>query len=228
MTACPICSTEATAKREVYWTCPGCGVWFQSPMPTKRWHGAHEHWLGKPMGDDEKRANEQLATYLFETVLGGKASAVADIGCSYPYLLKCLENRGCACVGLDGEPRENDLGIDVIEFDMDQERIDLTYDLIIFVHTFEHIYDPLRAFRILRQMVNKQGTASEGVMFIRMPDNQVSGIERDLFDTMYEIHPFVHSLSSIAQLCAMTDTFVIESTYELVPGQRDMVLRPIV
>ena len=39
--------------------------------------------------------------------------------------------------------------------------------------------------------------------------------------------PGVYCLASIAELCAQTNTFVIELARAIVPGQRDLILRPI-
>ena len=224
--ACPICSTTSSARREgtPYWMCHGCGAWWQDPMPPKLWHAAHE---GDPaqMSETDKRINEQLAEWLLRETMGGKPGPTLDVGAAYPYLAYSLSRHGCAAVGMDGFVVEHDLGTPVINRDFEsaeQDTIGKRQALITFIHAFEHIYDPLAAIRKLRGWL-----ADDGALFIRMPDNQVEGIERDMTPGHYQIHPFVHALSSIAELCAQTGVFRIERTYELKPGQRDMVLRPI-
>jgi SAM-dependent methyltransferase len=233
MSACPICATITDKQRagSPYWMCSGCGAWFQDPMPPKRWHGDHEHWLGLPMPQAEKDANESLCDSLFRNVMHSKPGNVLDIGASYPYLLSRFKARGCEVLGFDGEPQRNDLGILVAQFDLDTVGLPTPGNplgpgpqsmLICCVHSFEHFYDPVSAFHKLRWL-----TAEGGAIFIRMPDNMVDGYERDLTPGHFTIHPWFHSLSSIAELCARTKTFRIESALELRPGQRDIVLRPL-
>lgn len=229
---CPICATETNVKRggTPYWICSGCGLWFQSPLPPKRWHGPHEVWLGQPMPDAEKAANEALAKWLFEEVMHKRAGPTLDVGASYPYLAHCLGKSGCPAFAMDASEEcaknAGDLGVLALPYDFESD--DWTgWDgrdlaLISFVHSFEHLYDPLKAMRRLREIV-----ADDGALFIRMPDNHVPGYERDLTPGHLTIHPYFHSLSSIAELCSQTNMFVIESTSALLPGQRDNVLRPI-
>lgn len=227
MPACPICSTESNTKREStpYFMCSACGVWWQDPMPSKHWHGPHETWLGQPMPEDEKRINAGLADWLFTDIMGGKPGYTLDIGVSYPWLAYCLKQRGCAVMGIDGDGQINNLGVHVIHDDfetIDPDKIGAKQRLITFVHSFEHVYDPVAVMRKVRGML-----AEDGAVYIRMPDNQVEGIERDLTEGHFLIHPFIHALSSIAECCARTEAFVIERAAELKPGQRDLVLRPI-
>ena len=227
---CPICVTPSTRKRHgtPYHVCDGCGLWFQSPTPPKVLHGEHEVWIGLEMPEQEKAANKSLASWLFEKALRGKPGPTLDIGASYPILAHYLEELGCVATAIDpDEEILKDHGLRVLCWRMDFETqtpplSEYPYRLVSFVHSFEHIYDPLAAFHRLRHLI-----ADDGALFIRMPDNQVEGYERDLTPGHFTIHPYFHALSSIAQICAQTNTFFIEQSYELKPGQRDMILRPI-
>lgn len=229
MPACPICATPSGRQRAdtPYWICDACGLWFQSPLPPKRWHGPHEVWLGQPMPDAEKAANEALAKWLFDEVMHKRAGLTFDVGASYPYLAHCLAQHGCNTYAIDGSDEITaPHGLNVKCWQSDIETCGTlaahAFDLITFVHNFEHLYDPVAIFRKLRPML-----VDDGRLFIRMPDNGVPGIERDVTPGHFQIHPYVHALSSIAQLCAQTDTFTIECAIELRPGQRDIVMRPI-
>jgi SAM-dependent methyltransferase len=229
---CPICATVVSAQREgtPYWTCSGCGAWFQDPMPPKVYAGAHEE-RGDAMSDADKAANEWLAAYLFDDVLGFKTGRTLDVGAKYPYLASRLQARGCHAVAIDGDPDVERFGaqLGTIGYQLDFETGAIyddgrltPWDLITFVHVFEHLYDPTAAMRKLRRLV-----ADDGHVFIRMPDHTVPGIERDLTPGHFSIHPFVHCLASIAELCARTETFRIDWHHALMPGQRDLVLSPI-
>ena len=226
MRACYICGTECVEQvpNSPYWKCPACGVWAQFPFPSKTWHGAHEPPASEPMSDMERRANRDLADWIFQNVMQGNAGKVLDIGACYPYLLHCLRERGCEVTAWDGDPRSNDLGIPVIKADLDELNVEVEadFDLIVMVHTLEHIYDLPAAFRKLRGLI-----ANNGRLFIRSPDNMVQGYERDLTPGHASIHPWFLALSAIAELCAQTKTFCIEHSLELIPGQRDSILVPL-
>lgn len=192
-------------------------------MPPKVWHAEHEA-PPEQMPEEDKRINEGIADWLVREVMGGKPGYTLDVGSSYPYLVYSLKKLGCRATGIDGDGNRSDLNVTVIRDDFETAKFFIApcFDLCTFVHSFEHMYDPIAAMRKLRRII-----ADNGAVFIRMPDNQVQGIERDLTPGHYTIHPFVHALSSIAELCARTGTFRIERTYELLPGQRDILLRPI-
>lgn len=96
------------------------------------------------------------------------------------------------------------------------------FDLITCIHSFEHMYRPLDALRKLRTLI-----ANDGALFIRCPDSRVPGVERDYVDPLYATHPFVHTLSSVVRACAETGTFRVDWEQALVPGQRDIILRPL-
>lgn len=228
---CPICETSTETKRAgtPYFACPGCGLLFQDPAPQKVWHGPHETWVGEPMPEQEKRVNEWLANYLFDNVMRGKPGRTLDVGASYCWLAHCLAQRGCHAYAWD--PSE-----EIGKFRKDYPDVHYRYcdfedmntpnyrglSLIIFCHSYEHLYRPLDAMRKCRRML-----AKDGALFIRMPDSGVRGVERDFTEGHYKIHPYCHSLSSVAEICARTNTFTIVSAAELLPGQRDIILSPI-
>lgn len=227
--ACPVDRSEAQARHGTtpYWICPCCDLWFQDPAPPKLWHGSHEA-PGDAMGDDEKGVNENLARWLFGHVMRGRPGPTLDIGSHYPWLAKCLNDRGCHALAIDGSQDSHvfaaELGVDhlLCDFETGADGLPPGQRLITFVHVFEHIYDPLAALRKLRALV-----ADDGAVFIRMPDHRVPGYERDLTEGHFTIHPMFWTLTAILQACVETGVFVVSEQFVLTPGQRDLVLRPI-
>lgn len=232
VTTCPICSTTTEKKygSGPYWICGNCSLWFQHPLPDKIWHGPHE---GDPaaMADGEKRANEQIASWLFTDWLKSrKGSRTLDVGAAFPWLAHSLGNLGCDAHAIDGEPHPFDgmaCKMEARDFDRFGAPPGARYDLITVVHTFEHLYTPVHALRDLRAAV-----ADDGFIYLRMPDHGVPGFERDLAAGHYAIHPFYHCLDSLLQ--AMVElwkdagrSFEVVFTSPVVPGQRDTILRPI-
>ncbi len=231
MATCPICSTETTTKHTEtpYFVCNGCGLWFQSPLPPKILHGPHETHLAQPMPDNEKAINAALADYLFREVMGGKPGRTLDVGASYAWLAHSLGQHGCQAIAWDPSDELKqfraeypDVTCRYVNFeDMNTPNYH-GLRLITFVHVFEHTYQPTEVLKKCRRML-----ARAGKLFIRMPDSCVPGIERDLTEGHFKIHPMVHSLSTIAEMCARTKTFTVESAGELRPGQRDIILCPL-
>ena len=236
MSACPICRTETSAKyRDTpYFQCPTCDVLFQDPMPPKVYAGAHEP-DPEAMSESERQVNRDLAKWLFEHVMGGKAGPTLDVGAKFPVLASELWHLSCTAVAMDGDPRveayAKALGVTGIVGDFEQLNPDedlrhalpsARYSLITFIHVFEHTYDPLAVLRKLRRMI-----ADDGAVFIRLPDHRVTGIERDLTPGHLTIHPYIYTLTAMLQALAETQTFAITESYPLVPGQRDLILRPL-
>lgn len=227
MPACPICCTEARHQHgdSPYHVCPSCDLWFQDPLPDKVWHGPHEQ-PGDAMGEAEKRVNAELATRLFREALGGTPGPTLDVGSHYPWLAKTLRDLGCDARALDGSPDSAgfaaELGVPHTLADFEAWEADGAYRLVTMIHVFEHMERPLEALRKLRWIV-----ARDGAVFLRLPDHAVPGFERDLTPGHYRIHPMFHTLTSVLQACAETDTFEVVREQALVPGQRDLLLRPL-
>ena len=155
---------------------------------------------------------------------------VLDVGASCPYLAKCLIDLGCNAMAIEAAPGAPQyaaaLSVPLLHCDFEEwtppEELLGSFNLVTMIHVFEHIYKPADAFRKVRRLLTP-----DGALFIRMPDHRVRGIERDLTPGHYTIHPYIHTLTSILQLCAETGTFAVEEQWALEPGQRDLLLRPL-
>jgi hypothetical protein len=191
-------------------------------MPPKLYQHPDEYDL-QEMPEGDKTANRMLAQWLFDNPMRKVAGATLDVGSKHPVLAAYLREHGCASFAIDAELPRYSLGIEVFHGDFERDAIPGSYDLITFVHVWEHAYHPAATMTKMRGLMRDEHSR----LFLRIPDSNVDGIDRDYIPERYAIHPYIHSLSSIAQLCAQTDAFVIEHTYALLPGQRDMVLRPI-
>jgi len=219
-------------------------------MPPKTLEADHEldsdgRSTGHLMSDHDKAVNVSLAGWLDEKVrsyVGKKLKADSrpthqsqlkmclDIGSKYPYLSHCLSKKGFMAFGMDGIDSTDDYGKDLgvtmmrEDFEAWEPKTESNYHLITMIHCFEHMYEPLSAMKKLRRLVRE-----DGLVFLRLPDNEVSGFERDLTPGHYTIHPFFHSLSSVLEILVRTaPTFeVLETTPMNGAGQRDILLRPI-
>jgi len=242
MAECPICRSKASSKYKdtPYWDCPFCGCWFQSPMPPKVYEADHEKdseggFTGHLMSDYEKDINKALATNIFSRWFSGPIKTL-DIGAKYPYLAYCFKELGCESYAMDNIEivPEYSKALDVPMLMADFENISEEqiaewthtdkFQLITMVHMFEHLYNPLAALKKMKKMLT-----DDGVLFLRLPQHDVSGFERDLTTGHYTIHPFFHSLTSLLELLVQAkDLFTIEWERPMEGGgQRDLILKPI-
>lgn len=221
---CPVCRSSTIARaRGPYHVCAVCDCWFQHPAPPKAYHGPDEPGVGT-MPSDEIAANQALAGWLFDQALQRRPLPTLDIGAKVPVLASSLAALGCDAYAMDACVPVALPGVTWVAGDFEQGTAPaMRFGLVTLVHTFEHLYDPLTALRRLRALVR-----DDGRVFIRMPDHHVQGYERDLTPHHYTIHPFFHSITSILEaLAQIRDCFVVEWAAALVPGQRDLLLRPI-
>src|SRR5262249_19722484 len=66
-----------------------------------------------------------------------------------------------------------------------------------------------------------------GILFVRSPDSQAPGIERDFTPGHFEIHPTVWREEAMYEVLArLQDSFVVYETYEI-SHQRDYLLQAI-
>jgi SAM-dependent methyltransferase len=229
MSACLICRTEATERREVYFCCPNCGCWWQDPAPPKTFIAEFE---GDPavMSEGDRQVNRELADRLFRNVMGGNPGKTLDIGCKLPILASALGDLGCRPHACDAaELKYAYMGVQMHRTDIeddDQWKYLASFgkfDLITLIHVLEHLLDPLAVFRKLRQVIS-----DNGALFLRLPDHDVNGWERDMTPGHFQIHNYFFCARSILQCCVETGAFVMADSWALDGvGQRDIVLKPI-
>jgi tetratricopeptide (TPR) repeat protein/SAM-dependent methyltransferase len=242
MPNCPVCSNEALNKitNTPYWDCKFCGCWWQNPLPPKVFEGQHEKddsGHSAKMSDFEKDINRSLATSIFTNYMSSKPGKCLDIGSKYPYMSHCFNEFGCVSYGMDSidevDEYSKELNVPMVFGDFEklsaEEILSQTtggekFNLITMIHMFEHLYNPIEALKKLKDLLT-----DDGVLFLRLPQHDVSGFERDLQDSHYKIHPYYHSFSSVLEcLVQAKDAFIIEVNTPMEgAGQRDIVLRPI-
>jgi len=231
---CPVCRAQSTRRvgESPYWACPSCDVWFQHPLPSKVYIGAHEP-PPEQMPDEERAANVDLARRLAErmrfTARPNEQPRTLDIGAKLPVLADALaRNHNAQAVVIEHEPiASGQFMVDVVRVDFEafvaSRRWWKAFDLVTLIHTFEHFARPLDALSKIRRFIKRDGR-----LFIRMPDHSVPGYERDLTPGHYTIHPYYHCLQSVLECCAqLKDQWAIEERQELRPGQSDFWLAPI-
>ncbi len=246
MATCPVCNVFSNKKinNTPYWDCGYCGCYWQEPLPPKVYEADHEKdehggFKGHLMSDLEKDCNRWVAGLVFYSPVGLNSTPgkVLDIGAKYPYLSYCLKELGCEAYAMDNieivPEYSKELNIPMLMADFeaitDEQIQEWTksekFQAITMVHCFEHMEHPIEALRKIRRLL-----ADDGCLFLRLPQHDISGYERDLTPGHFTIHPFFHSLSSILELLVQTkDLFTVawESPMEG-SGQRDILLKPIV
>lgn len=218
--ACPVCGSYDHApyeKSPKYSICQGCGLHRQLILPEKTYEGPEENFgqgpgTGHLMSDEDKEANKTLAEALYSQF---KPQSVLDIGCKYPYFLFQFTlpsgNAGKPeyLLGIDAIDEVigygQELGVPIIKTDVEGEgNLELglvlnerpqNWDLITLVHTLEHFHDPTRT---IPEILNR--LSDGGVLFIRTPNPEIGGIERDLTGHHLLIHPYLFTRKSLQTL----------------------------
>lgn len=229
---CPICGMKkfTPVVGSPYYQCNDCRVWYQSPFPEKRFLHEKEP-PGDQMTESDKGVNQRLAEHLFGNVMMAQTGRVLDCGAKYSWIGKCFKDLGCDVTAIDAIPEvikySEELGIKGIQYNIDEE-CDVvqalgSFDFILLIHVLEHLYNPIEVVKKLRNMLKKGDR-----MFVRCPDHEVDGIERDLTPHHFTIHPFVYHLESVERLLQITGAFSVIGTNELRgAGQRDYVWEAI-
>lgn len=244
---CPVCGIVETSQvfdhlmPHPYKQCTNCNILYQPNMGGKVYEADHEH-LGSLMSDQDKQANKTLADLLWRNHLSKKVDASQyyhfDIGSKYPYLAHCMQKHDVKSMGIDGIEEGRGFGDelevpmivgdfegDISTWDFPKDTIDRfsnNIHLITLVHCLEHFYKPKETLRKIRKIMT-----DDGVLFIRCPDSDAAGIERDFTEGHYSIHPVIWNERAMYELLAqLQDCFYVEETYTL-HGQRDYILRPL-
>ncbi|MBV8399508.1 MAG: methyltransferase domain-containing protein, partial [Acetobacteraceae bacterium] len=252
--SCPVCGGTGTTKPRLdlephpYVRCDGCGLFYQPNMRTKVFEGHHET-RGDLMSPADREANRLLALAFYRNHLAAKFAGQAlfhlDIGSKYPYFGHCLQavaaehGRQLTSHAIDGIPEAREFGrqlgvlMAIGNFEEEPESWNIPsamrqriaeggFHCVSLIHCLEHFYDPLQTLRKIRELM-----VDGGILFIRSPDSEAPGIERDFTAGHYDIHPTIWCESAMYEaLAKMEDAFTIYETYEL-GHQRDYLLRAV-
>ena len=229
MRSCPLCKNKSFLNYvyKSYATCTKCDHVYQPKPFEKVWMnpstGDCNGFEGAVMGDQEKAANMYLAAWLTKRV---KPTATLDVGCGYPYLAHCFKTLGASVTAVDGafadDTINNDLDVHTIAYDWEskQEYEGENVDLITMVHSFEHFQDPIAAMSKAKNILT-----DEGVLYIRSPSKDVSGIERDHTEGHAKIHPNIFGTKSMKYAAAKAGLHLIWMEHSHGYGQTSWVFK---
>ena len=204
MRKCPLCGDKRRVEYpyKTYKTCANCQHTYQPRPPKKKFQNPDEEFNGGEgavMGDHEKGVNSWLANTLFARY---RPSSMLDIGCAYPYFAHCFKKMGVQSKALDGVYKDagfvHDLDVPTQGVNWEDMK-DGGYDawkgtdLITMVHVLEHFRDPIKCLKRVYDNL-----ADDGVLYIRSPNKDVAGIDRDHTDGHTLIHPSIFGNQSIA------------------------------
>lgn len=227
---CPICGYSFFSdflKCPAYKVCLICNLYCQETMPEKVYEGPEENngkgpGAGHQMSNEEKNVNINLANALYNMFLPCTA---LDIGCKYPIFLHTLKDK-VEVLGIDGISEAVKYGqeLDVPVVHANFESMDITpykdkFDLITLIHTFEHFYNPLETIKKVLECLS-----SRGVLYIRIPNMDVEGIDRDFTEHHLAIHPYIYSSQAMYMLSEKLG-YEIFRIDDLGSGQSDFYLR---
>ncbi|HUU40097.1 MAG TPA: glycosyltransferase, partial [Desulfatiglandales bacterium] len=178
---------------------------------------------GHLMSDEEKKVNKDLAESLYSMF---HPQSVLDIGCKYPYFLSCFKGKETTLLGIDPieEVLEYGKELNIRVFQDDFESLGEIpagqFDLVTLIHTFEHFYNPIRSLRAAVQCLSKYGA-----IFIRIPNIDVKGVERDFTEHHLKIHPHIYSTQTMYIIAEKLGLEIFKVDHFEGAGQSDFYLR---
>lgn len=229
MRNCPLCGSDKRTPYlfRTYSTCTKCNHTYQPEPPPKSWmnpdEGHGNGYSGEPMGAHERAVNRSLANWIFNHYAPLKT---VDVGSGFPYFAQCFKNLGAEAYALDGAFKEDliqDAELNVNTAPIDWEYDEIPYEnveMVSMVHVLEHFLDPVanlkKAYDIL---------TGEGIMFIRIPNKSVQGIERDHTEGHAAIHPSIFSTESFEYASKLAGFHIVWQEHMSGSGQSSFILR---
>ena len=231
---CPVCQENKSIKPNLpfkkehpYVQCTSCSILYQQNPCDKVYEASHE-LPGDQMSEEEKVVNNDLAhlLYMKSSVNSPKTF---DIGAKFPYLAHCLAQYGASAYACDGISeildftKKHNLKVNSYQYDFEDYTSKLPwglfdFDIVTLIHMAEHLYYPVKAFKRLATLM-----ADDCLLFIRCPDYEVEGIERDFTEGHYTIHPVIWNFKSMETALNEAGLRIVET--DTFYGQRDYYIR---
>lgn len=127
---------------------------------------------------DSSGISKEIESYIEKTVdwiddrisLNGKC--ILDCGCDYGHLLKSCIDKGASGIGIDPYHTHNPYNLSILKEDMCDPLLDKkigshfksSFNLIVFNHSLEHVYNPYLAIKNAQLLLDK-----EGYIFLGLP-----------------------------------------------------------
>ena len=154
-----------------YVICRECGLVFINPrMSETKYKEFYQkdydnEYLEKQFRQDVKRGKDFIFYLEFNNIkLKGKS--ILDIGCNSGGILKAFQDHGCDVAGVDYNKeavafgQKKGLNIKVKEIDITKK-----YDIVLMIHTIEHLLDPERSLKRIANVLLEDG----GLLYIQTP-----------------------------------------------------------
>jgi len=154
-----------------YVICKECGLVFINPRMSedeyKQFYQKKydDSYLEKQFNTDIKRG-KNFILYLEFNKVQLKGKTVLDIGCNSGGILKAFQDHGAIVTGIDYNEEAVLFG-QRKGLDLKTREVDMTkkYDIILMIHTVEHLLYPERSFKRVSDLLLKDN----GILFIQTP-----------------------------------------------------------
>jgi ADP-heptose:LPS heptosyltransferase/glycosyltransferase involved in cell wall biosynthesis len=227
---CPVCGSQYSGiykEFPVYKICFSCNLHYQETPPVKQYEGTLENGRGPGTGhlmdEAERSVNECLAKSLYDMFI---PRTLLDIGAKYPYFASVLKDQAEVLV-IDAIPEiasyGRELGVTVMRADF--ETLDATpfkgkYDLITLIHVAEHFYDPIETLSKAVACLSHRG-----ILYIRLPNIDVSGIHRDFTNNHVMVPPYIYSNQTMYFVADKLGCEIFKTDHYENYGQSDFYFR---
>lgn len=139
---------------------------------------------------------------------------VLEVGCASGGILQFFREKGCCILGCDLNEEyinygKNNYGLELYNSEFQQIELPWRPDLIILSHTLEHILEPIKELRNLRNVSNK-----DTLLYIEVPGikNLQHSYNQDLLQYLQNAHVYHFTLGSLVNLLNKAGWDLIEGS----------------
>jgi len=192
MPTCPICESQAPRAAWQYQTytifeCPHCRLEFVYPPQSAPLEFYQDHYtdimattladrIHPSFQDTIKKIEQASQRYLLP-----QQKQVIDVGCGPGYLLSELSRRGFDGFGIDFNPEAVRIANEHFQVKAEVRRLEdllnfqVKFDLALLIHVLEHVEDPAKLLRNIRQLLRPNG-----LLFIELPNLNRFSVHRSV------------------------------------------------
>ncbi|MBL8163989.1 MAG: class I SAM-dependent methyltransferase [Anaerolineae bacterium] len=227
---CCVCGAgdlEALAAKDRYGfkmtvaVCRGCGLVQTNPRMNAdaytNFYQQHYRALYSPSQDmaafftTRRSKGATIFAFLKEALQSG--GLVLEVGCASGGILHAFRERGCRVMGID-------LDAEYVAYGRDQHGLDLRAaaldafepeerpNLVLYVHTLEHILDPLEELRRIRDLL-----PDDGLLYVEVPGVKYlhRSYEMDFLRYLQNAHVYHFSRTSLTNLLHKAGFSIVKS-----------------
>lgn len=212
---CPLCNSDKaktlTKKKKNYEgsaICKNCGLVYLSPGYSALWYD--EYYSSKERVKEVNKIRRKMHDYAQKQKIKGQniynfflseirnfsleGKSVFEVGCTAGGILQLFKEKGASVVeGIDLESDYVNYGKEKFSINIQTSSIydydnDKKYDIVILRHVLEHLADPIKALKKIKNILS-----DDGILYVEVPSSFSMGITKNMHANFIYYHPVIYS-----------------------------------